>query len=136
MVEPSRLKLPPRRQLQGVVALAHRIRFLKLPSVLQEERLFFYLIFIADNIPRLCCRDLQDLELHIGDQFRALEGWRSLSGLFVLYFEILSPRRDAPSVNAFNLPLRIEIDMNEPPCAPIGTQNLIRLAHRRLDLVG
>ena len=50
MVQPRRLVLPAGRKLQGVMALANRIRFLEMPQLLKKEGLLFQFILVADDV--------------------------------------------------------------------------------------
>ena len=57
IIHPHSFVLPARWKLQRVVRFSNGVRFLKMPSVLQDEWLFFLFVFVPHDVSRICGGD-------------------------------------------------------------------------------
>ena len=77
---------------------------LKHPNILQYHGLLVFFVFVTDNVAGIWRRNLQQLLLHVGDQFAARNFRKSdFDRFFVFHFVVFALRRDAPAAKAGDL---------------------------------
>src|SRR5256885_6615328 len=137
MVQVCSFVFPPGGQLQRVVCLAQRALALEVPHILQNQRLCFNGVLVANYIARISRRYLDQLLLHIADQFTTVNlGVRNFQSFLVLYFIVFALCRDTPSVKSGDLfARRIEGHDCSSVIASIWTKDFIRSSYYSFDLV-
>src|SRR5580658_8509576 len=93
------------------MALAHRIGFLEIPNVLQEERLFFRLVFVANDASDVGCRDPQHSVADVRDQFTTFGRRGHIDCVLVLDVVVLTLCRNAPGMQTCDFSAGIEVDV-------------------------
>ena len=137
VIQPRRLEFPAGRQLQRIVVLANGILLLKVPRILQHQRMLLHLIFISNNISRIGSGYLEDFHSYVADQLAAFNlGQRHLGPVFVFYLVVLALSRDAPAVQVRHLPVGVDRNQNGTVIAAARTEHFICLADCSLDLIG
>ncbi len=112
------------------------IRFLKVPNVLQDKWLFFLLIFVSHDVPRVCRRDAQEFVFYIGDEFASVYfRQRNFHRLFIFHFVVFALRGDAPAAHAGDLRMGVVGDRQRAKLAAAGPQNLVGFANCYFDFV-
>src|SRR5438477_6430995 len=114
-----------------------RILLLKIPTLLQHQRMFLELVFVSDYVSRIGSRYLEDFYFHIINQLAAFDlRKRYFGAIFIFYLVIFTLRRDTPAVQSRTLSVGIEDHQDCAVLTTAGTQNLIHFTDLSLDLIG
>src|SRR5579863_1622602 len=135
MIHPRCFVLPSGWKLQGVVAFSDRIRLLKMPHILEEERLLFYFVFVADNVSRLWRRDMEDLEFYVRHQLAPVRVGGHFRCILVFDFVVLPLRGNTPPVQRLYFSLRIKVNIDRAMFAAFGPQDFVGFSNLSSYLV-
>src|SRR5580698_1707212 len=97
VIQPRRLELPSRRQLQRVVTLAYGIVLLEVPGVLQIKWPLLHFVFVANDIAWFRSRNRQHLKFDVADHFNVAIRC-TFDRIFIFHFIIFALRGNAPAV--------------------------------------
>jgi hypothetical protein len=129
MIQPDGFIFPALRKLEGVAGFTDGNAFLEKPLILKDVGVSLVLYFITDNVARLGSRNIHDLGVEVGHEFTAFNAAVPfLNGVFILHFEILALRGNAPAMDASDARFRVkgECDFAEMPAT--GAENFVGYA--------
>src|SRR4051812_40757891 len=111
-----------------------RILLLKIPTLLQHQRMLLNLIFVSDYVSRIGSRYLKHFYFDVANQLAAFDfGERYFRSVLVLHLVVFALRRNTPAV--LTLRLEFEEDKDSAVVTSAGTQDFVGFADDSFDLV-
>src|ERR1700691_2072885 len=111
------------------MALAYRIGFLEIPNILQEERLFLHLVFVANDASDVGRWDPQDSVADVRDQFTTFRRRGHIDCVLVLNVVVLTLRRNAPGTQTGDFSAGIVVDVYDAMLSAFSPENFVSLAY-------
>src|SRR3984893_18704347 len=111
------------------------VYFLKSPYILHDIRTDLLVDLIANDVAGIGGRNRQQLGLEVGHQLPILHAkQRGFQGILVLYLVVFALDGNAPTVNAVDLCLRIEVCAHGTESSAVWAKYLVCAAFHMLDL--